>query len=168
MRDSIVVNLLTAKAQQEGLITIYNGQQWRPFIHVRDLVEGTIQVLEAPVRLVSGEVFNVGDSRLNYTLQQVAETIREVFPDTCVENVANSDLRNYRVNFNKIRNRLNFQARYTMRNGVDELRAAFDGRLIIDYKDLRYHNQRFLEVAGVVRNKTDVDSLLMDAFARVV
>ncbi|MGB7435011.1 MAG: hypothetical protein WBW49_06280, partial [Candidatus Acidiferrum sp.] len=122
----------------------------------------------APVRFVAGEIFNVGDPRLNYTLQQVAETIREVFPDTRVENVANSDLRNYRVNFDKIRHRLNFQAHHTMRNGVDELRAAFDGRLIIDYKDLRYHNQRFLEVAGVVRNKTDVDSLLMDAFARVV
>jgi nucleoside-diphosphate-sugar epimerase len=167
-RFDLVVNLLSARAKQDGKITVFNGQQWRPFIHVRDVVEAMILVLEAPVRFVAGEIFNVGDSRLNYTLQQVAETIREVFPDTSVENVANSDLRNYRVNFNKIRSRLNFQAHYTMRNGVDELRAAFDGRLIIDYKDLRYHNQRFLEVAGVVRNKTDVDSLLMDAFARVV
>jgi nucleoside-diphosphate-sugar epimerase len=167
-RFDLVVNLLSARAKQDGKITVFNGQQWRPFIHVRDVVEAMILVLEAPVRFVAGEIFNVGDCRLNYTLQQVAETVREVFPDTCVENVANSDLRNYRVNFNKIRSRLNFQARYTMRNGVDELRAAFDARLIIDYKDLRYHNQRFLEVAGVVRNKTDVDSLLMDAFARVV
>lgn len=167
-RFDLVVNLLSARAKQDGKITIFNGQQWRPFIHVRDVVEAIVLALEAPVRVVGGEIFNVGDSRLNYTLQQVAETIRDVFPDTRVENVANSDLRNYRVNFDKVRSRLNFQAHYTMRNGIDELRTAFDERLIIDYKDLRYHNQRFLEVAGVVRNKADIDSLLMEAFARVV
>jgi nucleoside-diphosphate-sugar epimerase len=167
-RFDLVVNLLSARAKQDGKITVFNGQQWRPFIHVRDVVEAIVLALEAPVRVVGGEIFNVGDSRLNYTLQQVAETIRDVFPDTRVENVANSDLRNYRVNFGKVRDRLDFKARYTMRNGVEELRRAFDERLIIDYKDLRYHNQRFLEVAGVVRNKADIDSLLMEAFARVV
>ena len=44
-RFDLVVNLLTAKARQEGLITIFNGEQWRPFIHVRDLVEATACVL---------------------------------------------------------------------------------------------------------------------------
>jgi len=80
-RFDLVVNLLAAKARQEGVITVYNGQQWRPFLHVRDLVEATVQVLESPIRLVSGEVFNVGDARLNYTLFDVANVIRAVFPD---------------------------------------------------------------------------------------
>lgn len=166
-RFDLVVNLLSARAKQDGKITIFNGQQWRPFIHVRDVVEAIVLALEAPERVVGGEIFNVGDARLNYTLQQVAETIQEVFPDTAVEHLANTDLRNYRVNFDKVRNRLSFQARHSLRQGVEELRTAFDERLILDYRDLRYHNQRFLEVAGVVRNKADVDSLLMEAFARV-
>jgi nucleoside-diphosphate-sugar epimerase len=166
-RFDLVVNLLSARAKQEGKITVFNGQQWRPFIHVRDVVEAIVLTLEAPVRVVGGEIFNVGDARLNYTLQQVAKTIGEVFPDTCVEQVANSDLRNYRVNFDKVRNRLSFEARYSVREGVEELKAAFDDRFILDYKDLRYHNQRFLEAAGVVRNKADIDSLLMAAFSRV-
>src|SRR5262249_46220608 len=59
-RFDLVVNLLTAKARQEGVITIYNGEQWRPFIHVRDLVEATVQVMEAPLALVGGQVLNVG------------------------------------------------------------------------------------------------------------
>ena len=66
-RFDLVVNLLTAKAHQEGVITIFNGQQWRPFIHVRDLVEAIVLILETPVRMVSGEVFNIGDSVLNHT-----------------------------------------------------------------------------------------------------
>jgi nucleoside-diphosphate-sugar epimerase len=166
-RFDLVVNLLSARAKQEGKITVFNGQQWRPFIHVRDVVEAMVLSLEAPVRIVGGEIFNVGDARLNYTLQQIAETIGGVFPNTRVENVANSDLRNYRVNFDKVRNRLSFEAQYTILEGIEELKAAFDERFILDYKDLRYHNQRFLEAAGVVRNKTDMDSLLMAAFSRV-
>ena len=166
-RFDLVVNLLSARAKQDGKITIFNGQQWRPFIHVRDVVEAILLSLEAPVRLVSGEIFNVGDAKLNHTLQQVAEIINEVFPGTSVEQVANSDRRNYRVNFDKIRNRLSFEARYTIREGVEELKQAFDGRFILDYKDLRYHNQRFLELAGVIRNKDEIDALVMAAFAHV-
>ena len=166
-RFDLVVNLLSARAKQDGKITIYNGQQWRPFIHVRDVVEAILAALEAPVRCVSGEVFNVGDRNLNHTLQGIAEIIQEVFPGTTVEQVANSDLRNYRVNFDKIRNRLGFEARYSIRQGVEELSGAFDERLIHDYKDLRYHNQRYLEVAGVVRNKAEIDALVMAAFAHV-
>jgi len=163
-RFDLVVNLLTARAYQDGKITIFNGQQWRPFIHVRDVVEAIVRTMEAPVRLVSGEIFNVGDSSLNHTLQQVAETIKQVFPGTSVEHVANADRRNYRVNFDKIRNRLGFSARYSLQYGVEDLKAAFDKQIIRDYKDLRYHNQRFLEVAGVVKNKDEVDALVMAAF----
>jgi nucleoside-diphosphate-sugar epimerase len=166
-RFDLVVNLLSARAKQDGRITIFNGQQWRPFIHVRDVVEAILQAMDAPVRLVSGEIFNVGDARLNHTLQQIAEIIAETFPGTTVEHVTNSDRRNYRVNFDKIRNRLGFSASYTVRQGIDELQDAFEERVIHDYTDLRYHNQRFLEVAGVVRNKQDVDALLMAAFANV-
>ncbi len=164
-RFDLVVNLLTAKARQEGLITIYNGQQWRPFIHVRDLVEAIIRVLETPIQLVSGEVFNVGDSRLNHTLAEVAETIRGVFPSVCVEHVENSDRRNYRVNFDKIANRTGFRARYTVRDGIDELSKAFDQGLITDYTDLRFHNQRYLKAVGSPAHKDQVDALVMAAFS---
>lgn len=166
-RFDLVVNLLSARARQDGKVTIFNGQQWRPFIHVRDVVEAIVVALESPVRIVSGEIFNVGDVRQNHTLQQVAEIISDVFPGTTVEHIENSDRRNYRVNFDKIRNRLNFEARFTVREGVEELKKAFDQRYILDYKDLRYHNQRFLEIAGVVRNKAELDALVMAAFARV-
>ncbi|HTQ55068.1 MAG TPA: SDR family oxidoreductase [Bryobacteraceae bacterium] len=164
-RFDLVVNLLTAKAAQEGVITIYNGRQWRPFIHVRDLVEATAMVLEAPVSVVGGQILNVGDSRLNYTLASVAEAITEVFPHTQVERVSNSDSRNYRVSFQKIESSLGFHARYSLREGIDELKAAFESGRITDYTDLRYHNQRFLLAAGSPSHKSDVDAQVMAAFS---
>lgn len=166
-RFDLVVNLLSAKAKQDGTITIFNGQQWRPFIHVRDIVEAIVSTLQAPVRLVSGETFNVGDSRLNHTLQDVADIVQQVFPGTKVEHVENADKRNYRVNFDKIRQRLGFAARYTILDGVKELQAALENGLIQDYKDLRYNNQRFLQAAGAVGNKNALDGLIMAAFANM-
>jgi len=164
-RFDLVVNLLTAKAKQEGLITIYNGQQWRPFIHVRDLVEAILQVLDAPVRLVSGEIFNVGDKGLNHTLSQVADTIRATFPNVRVEHIENSDRRTYHVNFQKLFKRTGFRARYTLRDGVEELVKAFDERLITDYKDVRYHNQRYLEAVGGPEHRDGFDGSVMAAHA---
>jgi nucleoside-diphosphate-sugar epimerase len=164
-RFDLVVNLLTAKARQEGVITIYNGEQWRPFIHVRDLVEATVRVLEAPVRMVSGEIFNVGDARLNHTLTEVADVIRDAFPGVRVEHIDNSDRRNYRVNFDKLLSRTGFRARYTLRDGVEEIRKAFDEGLITDYMDLRYHNQRYLKAVGSPANKDEFDALVMAAFS---
>lgn len=164
-RFDLVVNLLAAKARQEGVITVYNGQQWRPFLHVRDLVEATVQVLESPIRLVSGEVFNVGDARLNYTLFDVANVIRAVFPDVRVEFEDNLDRRNYRVNFNKLVRLTGFRARYSLREGIEEFKKAFDEHAITDYTDLRYHNQRYLKAAGSPAHKDEVDALVMAAFS---
>ena len=164
-RFDLVVNLLTAKARQEGVITIYNGQQWRPFIHVRDLGEAILSVLDAPVGLVSGEVFNVGDARLNHTLSQVAAIVRDEFPSVRVEHVENSDRRNYRVSFQKLYKRTGFQARCTLRDGVRELNKAFDCGLITDYKNLKYNNQRYLKIAGSPEHKDEFDGLVMAAHA---
>ncbi len=164
-RFDLVVNLLSAKASQDGVITIYNGRQWRPFIHVRDLVEAVALVLESPVHVVGGQVLNVGDSRLNYCLSGVAETIREVFPATSVEHVDNADSRNYRVSFQKIETALGFRASYTLRDGIDELRRAFETGSIRDYTDVRYHNQRFLLASGRPGHKSEVDAQVMAAFS---
>lgn len=166
-RFDLVVNLLSAKAAQDGVITIYNGRQWRPFIHVRDLADAVALVLDSPVRLVAGQILNVGDSRLNHTLSEVAEVIAEVFPATRVEHAHNADSRNYRVSFRKIEDGLGFHARYSLRDGIEELKRALDTGLIADYNDVRYHNQRFLLAAGSPGHKSDVDAQVMAAFSGV-
>lgn len=165
-RFDLVVNLLTAKAFQDLLITIYNGQQWRPFIHVRDVCEAIIQVMEAHISLTGGQIFNVGDSRLNYTLTQVAEKIQQRFPHTQIEHIDNTDRRDYRVSFNKIREQIGFQCSVDLDEGIAELHEAFLSGEITDYRDPRYHNQRFLHNAGVFLPPHKLDTQIMAAFAR--
>jgi nucleoside-diphosphate-sugar epimerase len=164
-RFDLLVNLLTAKAAREGVITIYNEQQWRPFIHVKDVAKGFAAALEAPLASVGGQIFNLGDTRLNYTLQGVAEEIQSVFPRTRVEYVSNSDRRNYRVSFDKIRSRIGFRCEAGIRDGILDLKKALEDGSVADYTDKRYHNQRFLQAAGILASPSNIDRSIMAAFA---
>lgn len=164
-RFDLVVNLLTAKAIRDGVITIYNGTQWRPFIHVRDVAEAVVQAIEAPVESVSGEIFNVGDERLNYTLAQVAEKIQAKIPDTRVEFVENSDRRNYRVSFRKFRDCVGFRAHYSLEDGISEIQSAFASGQISDYQLAFYSNASYLKQRGRVNPKNELDVKVMAAFA---
>jgi nucleoside-diphosphate-sugar epimerase len=164
-RFDLVVNLLTAKAHQEGAITIFNGTQWRPFIHVRDAAAAVVHVMNAPLGLVSGQVFNVGSPDLNYTLTEVADKIRREFPDTRVEHVENNDRRNYRVSFSKIRSQLNFDCAISLEDGIRELKQAFEERKVVDYRDICYDNKKFLEAVGSTTHTDEMDARVMAAFA---
>ena len=163
-RFDLVVNLLSAKAKQEGRITIFNGQQWRPFIHVSDLADAIVLLLKAPLGAVSGEIFNVGDNRMNDTLANVAEVIRSVFPHARIEHRENSDRRNYRVDFTKIEKRVGFRCRHALEDGVREIKAAFDANEIGDYRDIRFSNLGFLRETGTPENKSEFDAAVMAAF----
>ena len=164
-RFDLLVNLLTAKAAQEGVITIYNDYQWRPFIHVWDVACGFAAALKAPRELVSGQVFNLGDSRMNFTLSGVADEIRRAFPKTRVQSVSNDDKRTYRVDFTKIREVLGYQCTISLREGVAELKRSFEDGRVADYTDMRYNNQKFLAASGVLPIQHAMDRRVMAAFS---
>jgi nucleoside-diphosphate-sugar epimerase len=164
-RFDLVVNLLTAKAYKEGIITIYNGQQWRPFIHVEDVAKGILCALNAPQQLVSGEIFNVGDSRLNHTLTEIAQKIRSAFPNTKIEHTENSDRRTYRVSFDKIKHQLGFECCRTIDDGIAQMKQAFENQLVKDHNDIRHHNQRYLNYSGSLQQEDTLDANVMAAFS---
>jgi nucleoside-diphosphate-sugar epimerase len=164
-RFDLVVNLLAARACVGEPILIFNGEQWRPFIHVQDVARAIIAALDAPVDQVSGEIFNVGDSRMNYTLSQLAREIQQAFPEVCVEHITNPDKRNYRVSTDKIRNRLGFSCTLGLDFGIAEIRQAFADGVVLDFKNPTYHNQKYLEIFGQESKRNDLDRRVMAAFA---
>jgi nucleoside-diphosphate-sugar epimerase len=143
-RFDLVVNLLTAKAVQEGKILIFNNDQWRPFIHVSDVARAFLSVLQAPHALVSGEVFNVGSFKLNYSLGEVAEKIREQIPELVIEHKENLDKRNYRVSFDKIHSYLGFVCTTGLEVGVEEIRKTIESGLVKNYRDSIFSNYEHL------------------------
>ncbi|HEY4308520.1 MAG TPA: SDR family oxidoreductase [Pirellulales bacterium] len=153
-RFDLVVNLLTAKAKLEGKITVFGGDQWRPFVHVDDAALAVATVLEAPEEIVGSQIFNVGSNDQNYTIQQIGEMVHEnVFSAELLVNSNDADKRNYRVNFNKIRNQLGFTPQWTVRQGIQQVLDAIANGDISDYADSRYSNVKFLsEKKSVVRD----------------
>jgi nucleoside-diphosphate-sugar epimerase len=147
-RFDLVVNLLAAKAVQEGEVGIFGGQQWRPFVHVRDVVEAIVLTLQAPPYNIRGQIFNVGCNEGNYQIADLGPIIKEMVPTARVVTQPKEDNRNYRVRFDKIRNALNFQPRYTVRDGVQEIIDAFATGKIADYRNPHYSNFGFLKLNG--------------------
>jgi nucleoside-diphosphate-sugar epimerase len=151
-RFDLVVNLLTAKAFVDGEITIFGGDQWRPFLHVDDAAQALLQVIETPLRLVRNQIFNVGSNEQNYTIRQIGEIVHSFVPLAKVVNKGDDvDRRNYWVNFNKINHTLGFSPGWTVEQGVEQVLQALRSGKVGDYRDARYSNVKFLTEEGIYR-----------------
>ena len=129
LRLDIVLNDLVASAYTTGRVYIKSdGTPWRPIIHIRDIVGAALAVLEAPREAVHNQTFNVGQTRENYRIRELAAIVAETVPGSRVEYAPDGgpDRRCYRVNCDKIRRLVpGFQPQWTARKGSEELYAAF-------------------------------------------
>ncbi|WP_226007425.1 NAD-dependent epimerase/dehydratase family protein [Natrinema salinisoli] len=140
-RFDLVVNLLTKMAVQEGTGTIFGGDQWRPFIHTRDVARGIRAALDASAEDVAGEVFNVGRDDENYTMAEVGEMIDNAVPEAEVKvDETVSDDRTYRVTFEKFRDATGFVPQIRLPEGIKEIRDALENGTLEDPDLPRHQN----------------------------
>ena len=59
-RFDLVVNILTNNAYNKGKIIVFGGDQLRPNIHIKDMINAYFKVINADKKIVSGEIFNAG------------------------------------------------------------------------------------------------------------
>ena len=78
-RLDLVVNILTNHAVNNGRILVFGGTQKRPNIHIDDLVDLYIRLLDFPDHMIAGQIFNVGYQ--NYMLRELADMVRAVVED---------------------------------------------------------------------------------------
>jgi len=151
-RFDLVINLLTAKALVEGRITIFGGDQWRPFVHVDDAAEVALRTLEAPLSLVGNQIFNVGSDEQNCTIQQAGEIVARMVPGAeLVNEGSDTDLRDYKVSFGKLVKTLGFAPRWTIEQGVKQVIDAIEAGHVRDYRDAKHSNVKFLGDEGASR-----------------
>jgi nucleoside-diphosphate-sugar epimerase len=143
-RFDLVANLFAARALVDGVIPVIGPEQQRPFIHVQDLARAIVAVLQADSYDMQSQIFNVGDRRLNMSILQLAETVQKlVRPYHDVEISINEnpeDRRSYAVSFEKIRQKLGFEASTLMDQGIAEILANFRAGKYRDYRDPAYSN----------------------------
>lgn len=155
-RFDLVANLFSAQAVTDKKIRVFNGEQWRPFVHTRDIARACVLTLEAPLAKVGSQIFNVGDESQNYTLAQLGQIVARSCPGIEVEEIRNGDdPRNYRVNFSKIRRALGFRASIDLVEGVQEMVDAVIGGHVPNWRDPIYSNSKHLEGEGLSVLKFD-------------
>jgi nucleoside-diphosphate-sugar epimerase len=128
MRFDIVLNNLSGLAWTTKEIRMTSdGTPWRPLVHGLDIGRAIIAVLEAPREAVHNEVFNVGDTKHNYRVKEIAEVVAETFPGCRLSfGAPGQDNRSYRVSFEKIRKHLpGFQCAWDARRGAKQLYELF-------------------------------------------
>lgn len=137
MRFDLVVNAMTLSLYKKGVIMVGgDGQQKRPLVHVKDISRAIIKVIEAEPDIVNGEIFNVGSNKQNYRIIDLAKEIGEaVGKPYRIEFYGEIDRRSYEVDFTKIRTRLNYETKYTVRDAAREIYQALKEGKVKD--DLR-------------------------------
>lgn len=128
MRFDIVLNNLSGLAWTTKEIRMTSdGTPWRPLVHALDIGRAILAVLEAPPEAVHNEIFNVGDTKQNYRVKEIAEIVAQAFPGCQLSFGAPSpDNRSYRVSFKKIQKHLpGFQCAWDARRGAQQLYELF-------------------------------------------
>ena len=133
MRFDLTVSEFTRDLFLGEELLVYDADTWRPYCHVEDFAEVIRRVLEAPVEAVQYDVFNAGGEVNNYTKRMIVEAVTAQVPRARVRYQEHgSDPRNYRVKFEKIRDRLHFTPKHTVPDGIAELVSALRQGLFLE------------------------------------
>jgi nucleoside-diphosphate-sugar epimerase len=141
MRFDLVVNLMTKTAFEKGHIYVLgSGTQWRPLVHVLDVVKAALIISEAERDLVCSQAFNVGSTEMNYRVTEIAHQVRNAISKNIdiLTIPDDKDKRSYRVDFSKINKVLGFVVCHSIADTVTQLyRLLESGK--IDAKDPRWY-----------------------------
>jgi nucleoside-diphosphate-sugar epimerase len=140
LRLDLTVNILTNHAINNGRITVFGGDQLRPNIHVEDMTDLYLQLLEAPDEAIDGKIWNAGYHNLK--VSAIAEMVKaEVGPAVDIVVTPTDDHRSYHVSSEKIRRELGFSAQRSVKDAIVDLKAAFNaGKVPNSMTDDRYYN----------------------------
>jgi nucleoside-diphosphate-sugar epimerase len=127
IRLDLVLNLLVMRAKLVGRLQVFGGEQYRPFLHVRDVATAVVPQLET----AASGIFNLGTE--NSTIRELAERVVEHLGDAEIERVETpfQDTRNYRVSFQRVEE-IGFRGEYSTDDAIDEVATLIDAGRVKD------------------------------------
>tara|TARA_B110000259_G_C13920641_1_gene364677 strand:+ start:14 stop:1003 length:990 start_codon:yes stop_codon:yes gene_type:complete len=130
-RLDVVVNILTNLGYHKRKITVFGGNQLRPNLHIKDMIQSYHLVLNANKELVSNQIFNVGSE--NQKVIDLANITKKIIgEDVILESTPTNDNRSYHISSKKISDILNFNTQFTVQDAVLDLKKAFDQKLLVN------------------------------------
>jgi nucleoside-diphosphate-sugar epimerase len=141
MRFDLTVNEFAKEIALGRELQVFGEQFWRPYCHVNDFSQAILAVLEANQDAVAFNVLNVGDTSQNYTKKMLVEELQKQVPEAHVQYVQrDDDPRDYRVNFDKIRDILGFRISKTVPDGIRDVLTSIWSGVIKTPQDQKYYN----------------------------
>jgi len=151
MRLDLSINILTNHAVNKDVITVFGGAQERPNLHIEDMAAAYELMIKAPHEKIHGETFNIGYQ--NYSILELAQMVKKVVEQEYPEKgdikmviTESNDMRSYRVNSDKIKRILGFEAQRSIEDGVRDLCNAFKaGKLPDSFSNSNYFNVKQIQ-----------------------
>ncbi|MBD3287517.1 NAD-dependent epimerase/dehydratase family protein [candidate division KSB1 bacterium] len=160
MRFDLVLNNLSGLAWTTKKIQlISDGSPWRPLVHVRDICQAIVTVLNSPQPKVHNQIFNVGDTNENFTVREIAQTVSDTNPGCeLIVGESDGDNRSYRVSFDKIHETFpEFQCKYKVSDGAAELHNVFE-RLIMTENIFQFRPFTRIKQLKYLLNSKQIDN----------
>ena len=144
-RLDVIVNILTNNGYNKRKIMINGGKQKRPNIHIQDMVNAYLDVIDQPNEIIKNQIFNVGFE--NYTLDEIGALVKKSLgEDILVEHRETDDERSYHISSEKISRILGFKPSFSIEQAINDLREAFDMKLLRDsFDDPKYFNIKMMQ-----------------------
>ena len=118
MRFDLLVSDFIKEAWLEKQINVFVPEVHRPIVHVSDISDAILLCIEHEGIL--SRVYNVGSSIQNYTKRQIAEKVSDRL-NVPLNIIEKEDKRDYIVNFDRIKNELNFSTKFLAEDGIEEM-----------------------------------------------
>lgn len=147
LRLDVVVNILTINALINKQIKIFGGEQLRPNINMKDMVNVYELLLQAPRDKVNHQIFNAGYQ--NLPVSEIANLVKKICgSDISLETVPTDDKRSYHINSDKIARLLGFTPKFTVEQAIQSIVDAFNNGLVKDglNNPMYYNIKRMKEI----------------------
>ena len=125
MRLDVSVNMLTMQALKNGLITVFGGMQTRPNIHIDDITDLYLFLLD---KKIPG-IFNAGFE--NISILDIAERVKCYLPTEITVTPNDDDPRSYRLNSDRLL-ATGFKPKKAVDDAIQELILKFKAGELID------------------------------------
>ena len=118
-RFDFLVNQLVKIAVENGKINIIGGKQKRPQIHVQDVTDFYLNLINIDSSLISGKSFNVVSA--NPSVNELTHIIKNFLPEAKICYFPNENEDSFEMNGARIKNELGLYPKYNLTKGINEL-----------------------------------------------
>ena len=136
MRLDVSVNMLTMQALTNGRITVFGGAQTRPNIHIDDITDIYLFMLDHPEHQ---GIYNAGFE--NISILDIANMVARHVPAEIVVTESN-DPRSYRINSDRLL-ATGYRPKKTVEDAITELIEKFRAGELKDEE--RFHNLKWMQ-----------------------